>query len=65
MNRVRLQRAYPVSQGTALAFGRGKLPREFFDALARHPSQVDTLEFEANAEKERRELMAKHGFDPD
>lgn len=65
MNRVRLQRAYPVSQGVAFALGRGRLPKELFDAIARRAEDADAMEATANFEKERREVMQKHGFEPD
>lgn len=51
LERIRLQWSCTTAWGIGMAFGKGSLGRDVYDAIAKVEEEVDTLMAETNAER--------------
>jgi hypothetical protein len=61
LDRMLFQPAISVALGLKAAVGGGQLDRVWFDALARHESQIDELAYSVNAARADAEMMKRRG----
>lgn len=60
--RQRTQWAVAVAQGLGVASSNDRIDRSFFDAVAVVPAEAAEAEFEANAARAERRILAKRGL---
>ena len=56
-----MQRAWAAKEGIDLAMGKGRIPRQYFDAISEVPELAAELDFSTNTVRKEKEALANSG----